>query len=426
MHTRRMLFALTALALMATGAWAQNAATSGPQIQIAGGFTMATYARQIEGYVPGSNQTEVAKIKASEFRTDTASFTFRITPQDQSNHFLTVRMQLDDAWGRNGVIDQDDILREVFYTFNNIGGSGFGVKVGKQRIPFGLNNTALIISPYIDGDRKTMFRERVNGQTIDNIAGYQSPLREEYAYHNSTRWDRLFAIAPYWEGFDKKLLVEATLFQAKRDVNVNNLRSNDDLLFNSGALKVTVRPIEGLSLTGSVLARGNRTSKDSDNDRHASHMYASSLSGMYNFKVAGRATNLFVEWQHSWNSYNDVSSKTGNTSYYWKDSSSDDVHFGFAYQLTDTFKLHMQGEWLKMRNDRRNTNGAPLAANADSRMWRAIVALETKLPGGIVMESGYQQEWLKRYNAVANNPLFADTKSSFKAGTWYSGLKFSF
>lgn len=388
---------------------------AGAPIEVSGAFNVAAYGRWAEGR---NANGRLRTVSSTAFEADVAAIWLKVKASE--NHGLTVKLDLDDAW--NNQYDKDDFLEEIYYTFKNIGGTGFGVHVGKMEVPFGYDKDTLLVHPYLHAQRETNFTKRANGSHDPfRGTGITSPLSGAYSEHHPVEYDNLFAITPYWKSSNDKWMVEASLFQSKQDVN-GDRRSSDNMGFKSGAVRVKFRPLEKLVLQASVITRYN----DASGINHANGLanttrrqYATSVAADYTFELFCRDLNVFAEWQHGWNTRGDIDTRHNSAAAnFFKDTSSDDVHFGLGYELNKTFKLHLQGEWLAMRNDKKNGT----AADADSSLWRALVALETKLPGGITMESGLQHEWLKLKNAKANGI----GKDRYEATTWYSGLKFRF
>lgn len=398
------------------------------RVMINGAANLVTAARWTDGYVRDSSKprgfdpTRTGSFKSTSSEPQVAALFFHVMPTEKSK--LTIKLDIDDAW--NNTYETDDFLEEIYFTFDDIACTGFGVKVGKMEVPFGYDKDVLLLSPYLHSAvGETNFNRRHNGFPAYSNTGLTSPIggtypngtANAYGEHNAAEYDNMFALTPYYSFCDGQLLLEASLFQAKRDIG-NRRRSNDNLLFKSGALRATWRPIENLMIQASFIARYNDYSKSvGDEDR----MYATSVAADYTFQLCGREMNVFGEWQHTWNSYQDSNGFVGTARRFRDNSSSDDIHFGLRYKILEKVRLNLQGEWLAMRNDRRNT---VFTNDADSTMWRALVALEYDHGNGMVSEFGYQKEWLKLDNVAANYGPGA--KSRFDAHTLYSGLKFSF
>lgn len=415
--------AAVAVTMLSGSAWAQNANAAVPAedclvplkskavIEIEGQFDLGMWVHNVEGVAPnGRGGLKKPSYNATEYATDAADLKLTVKASDAA--WLTVTLDLDDAWNSNDGFEQDDFLKEMYFTFDNLWGTGFGVKAGKMAVPFGYDKDELLVSPYIDGWGESAFSRSFNSTgSINDIGGFVP-----YMDAHSTYTDEVFAITPYWNWNDK-LLIEASLFQSARDVNGVKRRSNDNMLFKSMAAKITWKPIENLKLTASGITYYNDSARGPGLSRREK---AFSVSADYTFQLAGKDFNMFAEWMHGWDNANDgglIAAGLGLGSF-MKDAKSDDIHFGVAYNFTDRLKVHAQGEYLRQKQER----FAGAGSWTKQELWRAVLAVQYEMCAGIVLEGGWQHEWLTSKLRAGGNT----NKISLDADTFFAGIRYSF
>ena len=349
------------------------------------------------GPVPGDRRGN-RTFHASEWQADTADLNIRVDACD--NAYLTMTLDFTDPW--NGLYQRDGLLKELYFTMENVAGSCVGFKLGKQEIPFGMDKDVLAIHPYLDGYYNTYLNTYRNGKfqgagIFDNLWVFGP----EIAGH-SVKYDHAFAVVPYFQV--DKFKFELAMFQSTTnkageisellgggyygdfDGRDNYNRSTNDPGF-SFAGKMAFSPIEDLELSASAVTRYNRAvksvfGKDIAKDR----MWATSLAFDWNPCFAGKKVNLFGEWQHAWNPE------------FVRKTSSDDIHAGVSFDVTEAITLYGQYEWLRMREK--------LTSNKFTQDFhRALVAGKYTFASGIYAELGYQHEWARRA-VKANADIF--------------------
>ena len=365
---------------------------------------------------------------ANTWEPDTTDLTIKVAACD--NGSLTMKLDLTDPW--TDTYHSDGLLKELYFTMENLCGSNLGFKLGKQRVPFGMVKDVLAIDAYMDMDNggRTFLNTYRNGKKQANGANGDFDAFNMEPPH-SAKYHRRYAFIPYFK--TDKARFELSVFQDRRDSpfeptprsgrdNSGTRDTNDPGLSFSG--KATFNPIETLELSASVVTRYNRSADlYSDGDvRGDDRMWATSLAFDWNPCLFGRKFNFFGEWQHAWRPGDFVDKRlyaTGDTSDplgtngAWRQfidkTSSDDIHAGLAVDVTEAVTLHAQYEWLRGRwNDH------------DSRtdMHRAIFAGKYTFVSGMFAELGYQREWGRTRTRSLNTHASAYVDVFYTATGW--------
>ena len=351
----------------------------------------------------------------TDFGPDKMDLTFKVDACD--NAWLITTLALDDAWNANGSYDQDQLLKEMYFVFDNLWCTGLGVKFGKQALPFGYDKDELFVHPYLDGYGNSALTKIHNrGWSPEPQTG----LLGKWFEAHPTTVDRVFAITPYYNLGDK-LEFAFSVAQVNRQIGWNR-KSKDDMLFKTMAAQVFWKPIENLILQASAITMYDVDGKglSVQGNRFGTRSFATSLSADYTFQIACRPFNVFAEWMHGWRPvHNFLSGYMGDTGYY-RNSSSDDFHVGIAYNFTDALKVLAQGEWLRQRQ-----NFDYYGRNAiRETMWRYVLAAQYEMSTGMVLEAGYQYERGKERARIPAVNAWARDRSS--ANTFFAGVHWSF
>ena len=331
---------------------------------------------------------------ASTWEPYSANLRIRVAASDEN--YLTMRLYLNDPWSARGDYNRDQLLKELYFTMENLCGSNFGVKFGKQRVPFGMVKDVLAIYPYLDSDTGggSFLKTGRNGAE-------QFPARPLFMEPpHSAAYSRRYALIPYFKA--DKTRFEFSVFQDRRNSpytrgdapssgrdHSGGRDTNDPGLSFSG--KATVNLIENLEFSASVASRYNRGadlySDAARNVRGDDRMWATSLAFDWNPRLRGRKFNFFGEWQHAWNP-GEPRGGNGSWRQFIDKTSSDDIHAGLAVNVAKAVTLHAQYEWLR---GRWNEHGR------DSRtdLHRAIFAGKYAFASDIYAELGCQREWAR-------------------------------
>jgi len=285
---------------------------------------------------------------------------------------LTVTTDLNSAWDNDW--DEDLFLKEVYFTFENICSSNFGLIVGKTEVPFGYMRDDLLLDAYWDVD----------------------PFTNDRAKYI----DRVFQINPYYN-FCDKFKWEFSVFQDREGRFLADKGGKEVTVdgnpFMSMATRFTWTPIENFTLSTSGYMRHLNWRDDRTVAENATRSYAASVAADYTFRLCGRDINVFAEYIRGWN----PNLILGDG--FEKGSRSDNIHAGYSVELTKRLKAINQGEWIKLRND------AGKEIN-----WRTVSALQYTMKSGVVLEGGWQY----------NRQKIGDEK--FNTNTFYTGLRYRF
>ena len=310
---------------------------------------------------------------------------------------------------------QRDYLNQAYVELMKAGHSGFGLMVGKMRMPFGLwNRPNLFAQSFMDAPDLTGSYL----MTADN--------RSDAAVlpHASRLVDPVMAALVSYEMRDI-VRFEAALFQENeleyddynRSGGISRYRSLSHAP-QSWQLGVSLLPLEGWELTahfrnrhrrdrgiGSWVNspyrwdfRGNLATGGGDPTWNGTQwtdapgdVAFGSRSNEQSFIVGvavefSTKLSMRTEYAHGWNQ--------GFNKYI----NSDGVNLGFSYRLTPLLTLHAQGEWLHVKD--RSWMGSDattqwLRDTRNNRLYRGMLGLEYELASGLTLEAGWQYEYWK-------------------------------
>ncbi len=279
-------------------------------------------------------------INSTTFYTNDAYLSFAIkASRDMS---LNILLDLDDMWERDGGgVEQDDLLEECYFLWQNIRGSGLNLAFGKKGVDYGMDDCVCIttstneagILTFLDGREAVEAGPNAHAAVGTDDLPYAQPsdlfvMEAEYNYRD---WGRLYF----------------ALFQNNESTGGGRVtrgmyedRPDDNLLFNSFACKLELTPREGLMLQASMinwhlasmddadvrLAAGGIESRGQATDSKTSI----SLGLTYDFKSI--PFSVFTQYQHGWDwTYNrDVSADEFVAGVFWHATSA--LDFGFMVE----------------------------------------------------------------------------------------------
>lgn len=387
-----------------------------------------------------------------------------------------------------------DNARQAYIYFTNICDSGFGLNVGRTSVPFGMNVNPGVLATLSASGRGDSYTEMGGGVpamgqaiTIGNFApgamGFINPVvaqnggytigntvytRVNYSsgavvpFYGVTDHKRANQITPYWENKAKTFKAELALLQIDNDVYAENpygywgpagwstagLPANSwyttkyktsDYGLQSGSLRLTWKPIEGLTLGGSLMnwhsGNDNGTAAQSFgqtgialagpggaynrlftsgmggaastlgnlNAAQSAYWKNSIYSDNYTFSSLGfdyrpacfKKLRVWSEWVHGWN-YE-----------FTKGNSSDAITLGVQYFFTEAFNMFLQGDYVSARRDGNNINptwgnfNGPNNVNAFNagydkyNAYSTYVGAQYQIAKGVMAELGWRHEWLK-------------------------------
>jgi len=363
------------------------------------------------------------RFNASEWQATKLELDFLIKACDSIS--FNLKLDFSDPWYAGTTYDQDQLVKEAYFTLDKLCGTGFGLNFGKMEVPFGMNNAKpdLVMESYIHNGSSYLNTSR-NG--LDSWGDFAMPQWGEINavpwLAHSTSYDRTFAFAPFYSVCDT-FKVEAAIFQDRlgrrnggiefdEDDRIRASRHTDDP-GASFAARLTYTPTEALAIYASGVSRYNRSFVTREyNDGswtntgeifYKKRMHAVSVGFDYTYDIcgSGRVFNLFSEWQHAWNPD------------FFKETRSDNIHAGIAYSVTNSLKLFAQFEYLR-------TNYKPVPYKEFVR--RGYLAAQYELSQAAFLEAGFQREW---YKTNANELLNGNRIKAYSNVVYASmGLRF--
>lgn len=394
------------------------------------------------GNVTDANGNKTRTLNWADLRITDARINFAVQVNDYFDAFFQLNLldgprfggsgnqAVDDvggvgggSYGPGGINTGISVAQRAWVRWKNVCNSGFGLLVGRNDIVFGMGNLGgMVISGWTANNDNIM-----NVWGMGNITG--NPTGNNFPGVTTHQgWDnsRTTQITPYWEGMGGKLRVEASFFQAQDFYDggryVNAAADNSWTAWNSinngfGSMsgRITLKPIEGLTLGASVI---NRYANDT-------YLMAAQEVGGGNFTNADRMANnntavsfgfkwvpcffprldLFAQYNHGWNEG-------------WnKNRSSDVVTFGAGMKVTEQVRFVLQGDYLRVKQG--DVNGVTFSNKTTG--WAIYPAIRYTLPYGVYLEGGYRYETLTAKDNVTGNKL-----GSAKLHSVYGRLGFDF
>jgi hypothetical protein len=335
--------------------------------------------------ITGGVATKTRDFKLGDFKVSDANINFKIDVNDYFDAFVRINL-MDGARGVSASSTDGRVgisnAQFAWIRWKNLCNTGFGVVVGRDWFIFGAGNqSGLIGSGYVGA----------NDYLIGKLAGpfADFPVNAS-SYRTGYDFNRTTQITPYWESQDGKIKAEVSFFQNIETPGGGSLDTGNTLLnerrsFNYGlgtmSARLTVKPIEGLRLVGSVV---NRYANNDDFVGAPSTYYnypvdvttdtRNSTAVNFGFDYTPACFNrltVFSQWTHDWNAgwYDDVRA--------------DAIDFGFGFKLNEQLKLIAKGEYLNVRGEDGKVYG-----------WAAYPAIQYTLPYGVKFELGYRYERL--------------------------------
>ena len=379
------------------------------KITIGGGVTIATIithrddARNDHGVGTGVSKTGNStddEIDSTTFNTTSASLSFKIDAS--KNSYLMIKLDIDDF--SDAALSSDDLLEEVYYMWKNVRGSNWDLAFGKKEVCFGQDMNKFAISDYsYVHSTSIMQRAWENDAEADN-----GHARNSLQTDHPSEIDNMFQFEATYN-YKKLLKWEGAVFQNVRDMHED--RSSDTLFFQSFATRLTLTPVEGLSLNLSFVNRhddeqrrdDSRLSsdpltayvKDSEADRQA-------LSFGFDYKSKALPVELYGEYIYGWNwLYND-------------DSNAQVAQLGMNWSVNESINFIVEGDWCQI-DDNRTAN-----AHSEEDFYQFIMGVAYKLPSGISLHAEYMHEWYDRNQRGVGNPDYSQDMDALLLGAKWS------
>ncbi len=369
-----------------------------------------------------------------------AYFDFNLQGQNQRRH---TRYRYRNLSGKGYErIKMNDNLEEAYLEMLKAGHSGLGIKVGQFHLPFGLKaKPDLFMQSYLQS-------ADLSGSYLLGNNGYDGMMQLPHA---SACLDPVMAAMLSYELRDI-IRFEAALFQdADQDSDLRNtwdgrrLKSEQPRSFQVGA---GIYPLEDWELSFAFRNRHsrNRGVKAWTNSPYRGDFAGGLASGSRDPRWNGTqwddsgtgpsfgarrneqsiTAGLAVEIPHT------GLSVYGEYAYGWnqgfnKHIRSDDVNLGMAYRVTPRLTLHLQGEWLHVRDGSwltALTGGGYERDVRNNRLYRFLLGGEYELLSGLTLEAGWQFEYW-RYHSSTGNDGDSVTRN-WRASTFYMGTRFIF
>ncbi len=365
------------------------------------------------GVDPNRDQGDEDYVQSTVFTTTEANLDLQVNAS--KDVFLFLRLDLDDFWtDDNAFTRQDDLLEEVYFMWKNVRGLPWDIWFGKKEAPFGMNKDPLILEQVTN--RKDGKMSSYLGQvweSWDSTAGKTNlhNVLGDYDHHGA--FDNVFQVGMAWKWKDL-IKAEVAVFQSKADNNstgwgamtrgMHEDRSDDTMFFQSVAGRLTVTPIENLSIVLSAMNEHCDTAGDDDlmtgfntlrvntlaqgfgaefvdndgdgiNDNHDAEDDRQAVSLGVNYKFKAIPLELWGEYLHGWN-------------WAWNDEYDADVLvLGAKYGLTEAIDLYLIGDWVGIDDDRVDAN------HQNEDYYRLAAALQYTFDNGIILSLEYAHEW---------------------------------
>ena len=365
---------------------------------------------------PYGEREKVYQLKASDLKVADAKLRVKIDVNDYFDAYLQADLQDSDS-------NRADAAQRYWIRWKNVCNSGFGLLVGRSDLVFGAGNPAGICTGYYGAFDYMNNLDAVVGIGEGMFIGSQGMV----AMHTGWDYSRTTQVTPYWESQDGKFKAEVSFFQSldranggRFETNRNGYILDKSINYGFGTLssRLTWKPIEGLTVVGSVVNFYNNVDYDTvpgyagnkysggyvtsvlGHDRTSSNNLATDIAVRYRPCFFPKL-NVWGSWTHGWNEG-------------WvKDMDSDTFNFGFSYDITDSVMFFAQGDIMRVKND----DGVTWhKANA----WASYTGLKYTLPYGVELEAGWRHE---QSTFKARNG-WKHTKS--KLDTVYAHLGFQF
>ena len=361
---------------------------------------------ELESGTAATGRHKVSGYKIANFGITDAKLNFNIAVNDHFDAYLQLDLQHDP----NRIQYTAGIAQKYYIRWKNICDTGFGVIIGR--------NNFIFSDRYNVGQYSGLLGKHDDfGSTFAtaNVAAYDTApggsQGEGMFSHrgnltpNHVGWDysRTTQINPYWESADGALRLDLSLMQAAERLTgtsntvgaqtVGGVGENRSINYGlgSGTFRIMWKPIDGLTVTGSVAnfyqnnqhggatnrwdaRRGTSTWAAGHPEWISDNATAANLSLRYN-PACAKAWNFWGKWTHGWND--------GWT----KDLDSDAFNLGASYTFADRWTLFAQGDYFATRNKR------DVVQNwYKGSIWALYGGIAYALPYGVNMELAWRHE----------------------------------
>ena len=377
------------------------------------------------GVDPNRDQGDEDYVQSTVFTTTEANLDLQVNAS--KDVFLFLRLDLDDFWTDDANnVEQDDFLEEVYFMWKNVRGLPWDIWFGKKEAPFGMNKDPLILEQVTnrkDGKMSSYLGQAweaadstlgidVDGDGVPEINTNPHNVLGDYAHPGA--FDNVFQVGTSWKWKDL-VKAEIAVFQSKADNlstgqgamtrGMHEDRSDDTMFFQSVAGRLTVTPIENLTIVLSAMNEHCDSAGDADlmttaanritaatlaqnfgaefedndgdgiNDNNDAEDDRQAVSLGVNYKFKPIPLEMWAEYLHGWN-------------WAWNDEYDADVFvLGAKYGLTEAIDLYLIGDWVGIDDDRFDAN------QQDEDYYRLAAAIQYTFDNGIILSLEYAHEW---------------------------------
>ncbi len=365
---------------------------------------------------PGTYAGVANKLSAADFKISDAKVNFKIDVNDYFDAFLRINLQngarsegrngerrLDGAWGNTGI----STAQYAWIRWKNVCNSGFGLLIGRNDVVFGAADPAGMIEQGWNHNN-IFWNDNFGALTNDLVAGPSVSMLSNPLIWNATQnrinsdHGRTTQFTPYWEGWNKKLKIELSMFQdweffdggRNFDANEREWTSQNYGTGISGRIRVT--PMEGLNIYASAINRFtswgpgaptgpvNYGPAVARGDRLTNHETGTNIAFDWTPCFFPRL-KVFAGWTHTWDSG------------FINNAKNDVLHGGFLFNFTEQIKFALQGDWMRTKLD----------GYGKLEGWAIYPAIRYTLPYGVNFELGYRYDYLK--DKVSGDKLKSNT-----------------
>lgn len=446
--------------ITAWDSWGRLETASGQALTGWGGMTeKGNTGRQRLAAAGGDAAQQAARDTANAWQTkararlgDYTMFDAKLRAKITVNDHFDAYVQVDLTSSSDSASDNAEMF---WIRWKNIGGTGFGVKVGRDDLVFGQPGYGMAKS-WAGGDtggvgrvRAAPFRNFIGADSHDSLVFTSIPAH--------ARWDigRIMQATPYWEGLDGRFKWELSLMQKAHNDEWNQARADqNDFAYRDAdssypyyksknygwgtvSSRLVYKPVEGLALQASIANFYDKAPGTS----HPGFAGGSLWGGAMPWRVGATTRGMGERWAKNntniglgfryrpafmaklllWTQYIRGWNVDNLDGY-----DSDVVNFGFAYDFTEAFGVHAQGDYLRVKDGKRLDYGDGTFSSARKAAgWAGWCGVQYRLPYGASLEAGYKYETITfrnktnfaNYDAkratVTGNTVFAQASFEF-------------
>lgn len=307
----------------------------------------------------------------SDLASDASNLDLKINAADNMYFMVTLELNNDE----NG---SGDILQNLYFAWEGVRGSNWDLYVGEKAVDYGMDKYVGIMPTFHDGGAYLLAETYggPSGATAGNTSGAIG-----------VQGANVFATQGVWSTSNTETYqIEAvyhycdlanfyfTLFQ--NNAGVFEDRSNDNLGFESWAVKAEVMPLEGLTIQASLMNWHNESlAKTANRDEDWMNL---SIGFDYDFQCL--PLNVWSEYQH------------GFDAFYTNQSDIDIWSIGATYGFSECLSGTLMFDWANV--DDPLTSGTTNITNVTDEDYYQIVVNGTyTFDNGVYFMAEYAYQW---------------------------------